>query len=755
LSWKLWLGVCGIGTLLGICLVGVAYAMVKVPKINSDVQAQGTTIYWGGSTKNPQVLGRIGASRQILPNLSAVSQPMQAAALAAEDRNFYHEAAISPTGIARAVYNNLSGGDTQGGSTITQQYVKNAYLSQQRTFSRKFQEIFIAVKVNKQISKDQILLNYLNTIYFGAPTKGATGAYSVETAARIWFGHSAAQLTVPEAAILASNIKQPGYYTPASKGQQLQDTMARYNWVLQGMQTMGKLSDADLAKFQNHLPKVRKAANSNLRGQNGYLLQRITNVLQNSMGFTDQELNTKGLKIYTTWRKDLQDKAVAAIEPKLKLFPNDTRIGLVTVDPNTGEVLAAYGGKDYLKRQQDDAFYSTVQVGSSFKPYVLATALENGISLKSTFDARAPQYFNTSGDSVAKGTPSAMKVVNDEGNTNEIVNLIRATQMSYNTVYVPLGFKAGSQKVFDLAEKAGLPGDSMKKQVNYGGFFLGQADMSPLAQAGGYATIANDGQYIRPHIIKRVLDSTNAPYKPEKWQNYVTKHQAFSKDVARDTQYAMQSVVQSPGTGFRAALPGREVAGKTGTTSKNMAAWFVGFTPKQYVTSVAMWRYRDKQKQFLPLTNIDGRARVNGGDFPAEIWHDYMSTALENKPVTHFEGPANVGDMQRFATPSPTITPPSPTMTPTCLPNQIPQIDNCKPDKNQNQGGSKKCDRNPGRPGCQSPPTSPNPGNSCQPPITFNCQSNSPSPGPGPGKGGGGGGGGTVPQAQSARPFKD
>ncbi|GAA4618025.1 transglycosylase domain-containing protein [Actinoallomurus liliacearum] len=735
---------------MSICMIGVAYAMVKVPKINADVQEQGTTIYWGGSAKNPQVLGRIGASRQILPDLSKVSKPMQAAALAAEDRKFYHEAAISPTGIARAVYNNVSGGDTQGGSTITQQYVKNAYLSPNRTFTRKFKEIFIAVKVNKQVSKDQILLNYLNTIYFGAPTKDMTGAYSVETAAQIWFGHSASQLTVPEAAILASNIKQPGYYTPASKGQQRTDTMERYNWVLQGMRTMGNISDADLAKYQNHLPKVKKTASSAYRGQNGYLLQRITNVLRNSMGFTDTDLNTKGLKIYTTWRKDLQDKAVAAVEPKLKGLPSDTRAGLVTIDPNTGEVLAAYGGHDYSKRQQDDAFYSTVQVGSSFKPYVLATAIKNGIGLKSMFDARAPQYFTTDGESVPKGTSGAMTVVNDEGNTNEVVDLIKATQMSYNTVYVPLGFKAGSQDVFDLAEKAGLPADSMKHQLNQGGFFLGQADMSPLAQAGGYATIANDGEYIRPHIIRKVLDSKGAPYKPEKWQHYVTKHEAFSKDVARDTQYAMQSVVKYPGTGYRAALPGREVAGKTGTTSKNMAAWFVGFTPKQYVTSVAMWRYRDKQHKFLPLQNIGGLSHVNGGDFPARIWHDFMSSALENKPVTHFEGPVYKGDTQRFATPSPTATTPTPTMTPTCRPDQDPAVDDCKPRKTPNPNDTKHCDRFP-TPDCPNHSQSPGPGTTCKP-WDVNCTSPSTDPGGPPGKHGN-----TAQdvQGQAARPLKD
>ena len=380
-SWKIVLAAMGIGTLASICMIGVAYAMVKVPTVNKDTTDQGSTIYYSDG-KTP--IATLGTSRQIV-RLDQMSSNVQTAVLAAEDRNFYHESAISPTGIARAVINNVSGGDTQGGSTITQQYVKNAYLNQQRTFTRKFKEIFISVKVGKQQDKDTILQNYLNTIFFG---RGANG---IEAAAQAYYKVPAKALTVQQAAVLAASIKEPddgsgtSYYDPRSTGQKHVDAVARYNFVLQGMVKMGKLSDADYAKYKDHpAMTVKNSGGATFAGQKGYLIQRAKIALHN-MKFTDQELQTKGLKIYTTWDKNLQEKAKIAVEHNLKAdhMPSDTRVGLVSINPKNGEIEAAYGGKDYLKRFVDDAFYATAQVGSGFKPYVLATALSQDIGLKS------------------------------------------------------------------------------------------------------------------------------------------------------------------------------------------------------------------------------------------------------------------------------------------------------------------------------------------------------------------------------------
>ncbi|MFB9830607.1 transglycosylase domain-containing protein [Actinoallomurus acaciae] len=733
-SWKLVLATMGIGTLASICGVGVAYAMVKVPTVNQDSTEQGATVYWNDGSQ----MMKIGSSRTVV-QLNDISKPMQQAVVAVEDRNFYHESAVSPTGITRAFLNDLKGGSTQGGSTITQQYVKNAYLNQEQTVTRKFKEIFIAVKVGKQQDKNMILQNYLNTIFFG---RGANG---VEAAAQAYFGEKASALTVPQAAILASQAKQPGYYDPAIKSH-LQDTVNRYDIVLQAMVRSGSISQTDYLKYKDHLPKVKKLAKGNaLGGQKGFLYERVKNALS-GMGYSEQQIENGGLKVYTTWDKTLQSKAQQTVEADLRAhhMPRDTRVGLVTMDPTKGEVLAAYGGADFVKRQVDDAYYSTAQVGSSFKPYVLATALKKGISLKTVMNGKSPQYFNTDGDSVAAGTPGATRFINDEANApNPYVTLVQATADSLNTVYVPLGFKAGYQDVYALAKASGLPQQGLRDgHPGEGGFFLGQSDIAPVYQASGYSTIANDGNYITPHSIRSVIEPSGKTNHPK-----IERHSAFSGDVAHDVQYAMQSVV-TRGTGKNAAIPGREVAGKTGTTNDNVAAWFSGFTPKQLVTTIGMWRFQDRTKKHaaktIPLQNVGGYPAINGGDLPATIWHDYMSQALsldKYKDVTHFPPPAYVGDTSESQTPPPSVAPtPQDTPTPTCLPNQNPMTDHCKPSDNQ---GQPDCTLHPRNPQCQdtSPPASP----TCK--HIVGCES--------PPGGNNDGGGGQDPNARAARPIDE
>jgi membrane peptidoglycan carboxypeptidase len=751
-TWKVVLATLGIGTLATICMVGVAYSMVKVPNVNKDATVQGTTVLW----KDGKQMMKIGSSRTIVP-IGSINPNMRWAALAIEDRNFYNEAAISPRSIGRAVINNLSGGGTQGGSTITQQYVKNAYLTQQRTLTRKFKEIFIAVKVGKQYPKEKILENYLNTIFFGRSANG------VEAAAQAYFGVRAEKLTVPQAGVLAAKIKQPTYYNPGSTDPQERiDAVKRYNTVLGEMVRMGKLSAADYAKYKDHpaIPKKLTAGNAN-GGQKGFLKQRVQNALH-GMGYDDTKIETGGLKVYTSWDKSLQSKAVQTVENDLaaKHMPKNTRVGLVTMNPTTGEILAAYGGKDYVKRQIDDAYYATAQVGSSFKPYVLAAALEKGIGLKSKFDASAPAWFDTNGERVPAGTLGAAPFTNDEGNTNQVVDLVKATAESYNTVYVPLGFKAGSTNVFQLAEKAGLQGDKMKPQVGQGGFFLGQADMAPLYQASGYSTIANDGEFITPHSIVKVIEPGKKVTMPK-----LVQRRAFRADVAHDVQYAMQAVVKE-GTGVRAALAGRPAAGKTGTTNQNNAAWFSGFTPKQMVTTIGMWRYDDEvpkgkhkhKGRFQPLQHVGVYGKVNGGDLPAQIWHDYMTEALSGKPVQQFDPPAYVGNTNLFATPSPTPSPSdSASPTPTCMPGQDPAVDQCKPDPGANNP-RKICRQHPEFPQCQQPPTPP-PSKDCQQPVFGGCPTTPPPSNPGGNGGGGngkgGGNGGNQVQQQAARPIDE
>ena len=678
------LGVFGLGVLSVAAVIGVAYARVQVPDANKAVKDQNSILYYSdGHT----VLAKIGdTNRQIVKLNPGVSMAAQNAVLAAEDMGFRSESGFSVRGIARAALNDISGGSQQGGSTITQQLVKNEYLTQQRTFTRKFKELFISIKIAHQQSHDQILQDYLNTIYFG---RGANG---IQAAAQAYFGVNASQLTVPQAAILAANIKQPGHYDPAITAN-ITDTTQRYDYVLKNMVRMKVLSAADEAADEQKLPRTRKLAlTPEYAGQQGFLINRSLNALKN-MGISETELNTLGLHITTTWNKGLQKQAAQAVQAKEKALHLDSniRIGLVCENPTNGEIEAAYGGKDYLKRAVDDAFYNGAQVGSSFKPYVLATALQNGIGLKSTFNPKSPQWFTTDGTSVPPGTSGAMHVTNDEGIIKGSVNLITATAKSLNTVYVPLGFKAGIQNVEKTAEAAGLQHADLAANHNdeVGGFFLGQASMPPLYQASGYSTFADDGTYIPPHTIRSISASNGTPYRKDTWTRKSVP--AISPAVVSNVDEALHAVVAEPiGTAYpnaAAGLENRYIAGKTGTTNNSAAAWFVGYTPKQLVTAVGMWRYTDKKGKkpgfYGDLSNVPGFAGgVMGGSIPAEIWNSYMTAALTGKPVTQPPTVVPVGNPTPFYTAPPEVSH-TPAPPKTCDPNSVMQGGTCRPKHHQ------------------------------------------------------------------------
>ncbi|HEX6473327.1 MAG TPA: transglycosylase domain-containing protein [Streptosporangiaceae bacterium] len=729
-SWKIVLGVCGLGFLGACTLVGVAYAMTPVPKTpNQGVQDQASIFYYrDGKTE----IGRIGVKRQIV-DLKQVPPSVQDAVLAAENRSFRTDPGFSPTGIARAVWNNVRGGATQGGSTITQQLAKNYYSDPaNRTMSRKFKELFISVKLENKYDKDQILQLYLNTIYFGRDT------YGIQAAAQEYFHTNVSHLRTDQAALLAGIIQNPNM-DPRSKANRTYVTM-RYDYVLDGMASMGRLSPEAAAKYKAKLPKVYPASRSGaFSGQNGYLLERAKKALA-GMGITDQMISKNGYRVVTTWDKGLQDAAKRSVEATKKRngFGKDVRIGLASIDASSGEVLAAYGGPDYLKQYFDDAFQSQVQAGSSFKPYVLAAGLEQGIGLKSLFDTRSPQTFGNHGEVLPKGQ-QGYTVHNDSNESFGVKDLVFSTAQSLNTVYVPLGLKAGLDNVVKSAENAGIPKDSPGLNAGVGGIALGQAALRPLDQAAGFATFANKGRANTPHSIKAVYlndidKKRNKPWKrPELDKKDEPAFGPESEGIAADATYAMQAVVKY-GTGTRARLPdGRPVAGKTGTTNENKAAWFVGYTP-QVSTAVAMWRQVDTKKgtKFLPL-RLPGVGDVYGGRIPAEIWRDYMTVAMDGKPVEQFPPPANVGEIHKYATPKPTVKP-----TPTPNPNKF-----CdrfggffkRRCQNQTPTPTPTCQQQGGL-GQQCPTPTPTPDPCLQNPFLPGCRNNG---------GGGGGGGGNSP----------
>jgi membrane peptidoglycan carboxypeptidase len=686
-SKKVVAGVFGLGALATFALVGVAYAMTPVPAAGTaDAQEEAAIIYYADKKE----MARLGTTRVSIP-IDQVPEQVQYSVLAAENRDFYTDPGVSVSGLARAVWNNVSGGETQGGSTITQQLAKKYYLTDERTLTRKSKELFIAIKLEQQKDKKEILELYLNTIYFGRGAKG------IEAAARAYFCKvptkrgvcprnqvkNAKNLTPDEGALLAAMIQLPSQYEPYDDKDGA--TLARYRYVLDGMVEMGKLDAATAGKYKQAFPRtLMKPQQSNLYGgQRGYMIKAAMNELERK-GISEETVLKQSLRVYTTFDSQLMlaaEKAVNNTIPEITKNKRNKRIqtGLVSVQPGTGRIRAMYGGKDFLKDQVDNVFSEKIQPGSSFKPYVLAAALKNDIGLKSLVEGGSPRWFANNGDISRNPLPggNGYRVQNNANEQYGVIDLVKATQNSVNTAYVQLGLRTGLGDVTETAEEAGLPKEVFKPYGEVAGLSLGIAEVHPVDQAAGFATFANQGEYVEPHVIDKVLQKDRTPFRNLE----VEKHTAFSAAVAADATYAMEQVVRS-GTGRFASLPDRPVAGKTGTTEKNKAAWFVGFTP-QMSTAVAIFDSKGK-----PM--ILNGTPVFGGTSSAKIFRAFMEPAMRGKPVEKFPTPQYTGSKKAFATPKPTPTPSRDPNQP-CRPGD-PGFPFCPPNGQPTPG--------PTRPGC-------------------------------------------------------
>ncbi|MCK9893279.1 transglycosylase domain-containing protein [Frankia sp. AgB32] len=629
--------------LLFVAGIAVVYAATQVPLPSQVKTAQTSIVYYGPPAGSNQDTGdeiaRIGTVNRTDVPLAEVSKDMQHAVLAAEDKNFYHEPGISPKGIARALYVNLTGGDLQGGSTITQQYAKNAYLTQERTFTRKMREIALAVKLDQKYSKDQILEFYLNTIYFGR------GAYGIEAASKVYFNTTAAKLTAEQGAVIAGLIRAPNYLDPAknpapaaTRWHEVVATMAAEGWAPTSI-TSGTPPAV--------IPKVDDPTTSS--AQVAYIRDEVKTELKNA-GITDDQINRGGLRITTTIDKGRQMAAYEAVTNVLgtayAAVP-DLRTGLSAVEPGTGRVLAWYGGSLYGKDSQgrkqfeDNVSVARVQSGSTFKAITLVAALQKNINLKSTF--AAPERVTLPGNYV---------VSNDEGDVGDLgyMNLIQATARSINTVYVPLAQNIGVPDVINTAHLLGIP-ENASLPVE-AGLTLGKDPIHAIDMTGVYATLAANGVRATPHIVDKVVDGTGQVI----YSGNPAAKQVIPTTVARDATYALQSVINDPaGTGTRAALAGgREAAGKTGTTTDFRSAWFCGYT-KELSSCVNMFRGGGTSKELLK--GIPGAENgVYGGTYPAKIWKAFMDAALQGVPKSTFDPPA-FGGMVQDNEPAPTPTP--------------------------------------------------------------------------------------------------
>ncbi len=643
IRWMRWLPSLRLMLLTGFLITGavvatvmIAYARTPLPGIADITKSEVTIVYWADGSEMTRFEDM---NRVILPN-DKIPQVMKDATVGAEDRSFWTNKGISVRGIGRAAYNNVRGRPLQGGSTLTQQYVKNVLLNtQDRTAKRKFKEFFIAVKIARKMDKNEILAQYLNTIYFGR------NCYGVEAASQCYFGHPASKLTVSEAAYLAGIINGPELYDPYDGASSKDRATRRWNYALDGMVVTGKLTQAERDKqvFPKIVPVRVNAKNA---GQIGYLRANIRRAAKklviNGATLTDRDIDSGGLRIHTTYDKRLVNLAVKTVKEEL---PKDVQptliVGLTTIDPRSGAVLATYGGPGFdAQHQLDNSVRAAGQVGSTFKPWALVAGLEANISLRTKFNGSSPQRFD------------GVKVVNyDENSKYGEIDLIRATEDSVNTAYVALNLRVGPENTRKVAVRAGLPDEDIKNNmVNV----LGDTTKTTLQVAGAYSTLAAQGIRHDPFFITRI-DRANGS------RMYLHKDpgtRVFAADVMADATYAMQQVIQR-GSGARAKALGRPVAGKTGTSSSNRSAWFSAFTP-QMVTTVALFDHEPGSTAQIPV-KIDG-ALQTGSKYPSRIWTAYMKDALGDSKVLDFPEPAWVGEEVKptdteTASATPSITP--------------------------------------------------------------------------------------------------
>jgi membrane peptidoglycan carboxypeptidase len=619
-------------TVAGLTAFAIAYFTTDIPDPKDYVNSQATIIQYA----NGDEIGRIGAQNRTIIPLAKIPLDLRHAVLAAEDKNFYSQGAFNPIAILRGAINTALGRGLQGGSTITQQYAKTAFLTADRTIQRKIRELIIAIKLENRLSKDEIFEEYLNTIYFGR------GAYGVETGAQVYFGKSVDQLSVAQAAVLASILRSPGYYDPDYREGNRERLENRYKYTLNNMVDQGWLERDEADRLSEKVPAIRpRLTTGQLAGNKGHLVEAVRKEL-NILGFPDEQLMVGGLVVRTTLEKDAQTAAETAVFKQApKDAPDNLHIGLISIRPGTGEIVAMYGGKDYLQRQLNDATQAITQAGSTFKPFALIAALEQGISLQTIWNGKSPLIFD---DFI--GRPYE---VSNYGNTSfGNISLLEASAVSVNTIYVPLGIKVGVDKVIDAARRAGIPENvAMFPSPSV---VLGVSSPRVIDVANSFATFAANGVRAKPVLIKEVLGSN----KGVLYQSRIETEQVFDEGVMADLNYALGEVVRA-GTASSALRGfGRPAAGKTGTSQQNASAWFTGYTP-QLATSIAF--FRDDATQ--SLNGIGGLTSVTGGSFPARIWNAYMKVVLKGQPKLSFPEPANIGGTEALPIPDPipTITP--------------------------------------------------------------------------------------------------
>jgi penicillin-binding protein 1A len=571
----------------------------EIPQLDPSKQRrqENTKIYDSTGKKVLAILR--GNENRVLVDYADIAPVMKQAIVAIEDRRFFEHRGVDLRAIGRAVWADIAEKEVvQGGSTITQQFIKNTYVRNQRSIARKLREAALAWQLEQQWSKKRILTAYLNTIYFG------NGAYGVDQAALTYFGHHAKRLTLAESALLAGLPADPSRYDPVTNPKAAR---ARRRTVLQTMLDLGSISFAQF-KAAASKPLPRKVQLQDTRGPGGYFANYVTQQLVDK--YRTRGVYGGGLEVKTTLDLGLQKIGHRAIARWLK-DEDGPAAALVAVDPRDGAIKAMIGGSNFRESQFNLAVQGERQAGSAFKPFVLATALDDGISTQTTFVSKPTTI--SLGDKL-------WSVSNYEDAYLGSTDLETATIQSDNSVYAQLTAMVGPRNVRRMAHRLGI-----KSELS--GYFaigLGAEAVNPLEMARAFSTFANGGRRIdgslfgnRPRAIASVTKNG------ERKQNKVVPRQALDPEKAKLVNQILQKVVTS-GTGRKAALSDRPAAGKTGTTENYGDAWFVGYTPQ---LAVAVWV--GYANELIPMLTEYEDEPVAGGTFPALIWKTFMEEALD------------------------------------------------------------------------------------------------------------------------------
>lgn len=615
---------------LCIALFAAGYLLVDIPPANAAAKAQSNIYLYSDGTE----IARTGeVNRESVP-LDEVPRKVQQAVLAAEDRDFYHESAVNPLAMGRAAWNTVRGGQKQSGSTITQQYVKNYYLNQEQTLSRKAKEFFIAIKLDQETTKDEILEGYLNTSYYGR------NAYGIQAAAHAYFGKDVSEVTVAEGAYLATLLNAPSVYDVVANPEGREAAESRWRYTLDGMVEEGWLTPAERAEQKFPVPDEIKPPTS-LKGQDGYLVEAAKKYLIDNEIVDERTLAAGGFRITTSIDRKKQNAFVKAVDEQLMDELSDkrkidkmVRAGGASIDPKNGRVVALYGGIDFTKQYVNNATRHDYQVGSTFKPFIFAAAVDHGAR---TLDG-VPITANTVYDGTNKrevqsrdgGTGYAPE--NEDQRSYGQISAARAMNSSVNSVYAQMAQDVGTKRVKDTAVALGLPEKTPSLTENPS-MALGTASASVLEMTSAYATLANHGRHVEPWLVSKVTkDGVQTPVPERK------ATQAVDREAADATTEVLRGVIDGPGATGAAALGlGRPAAGKTGTAEEDRAAWFAAYTPRLSTVVAVMGQDPNPPYAQKPLYGAAGLDRVNGGGFPAEIWTAYMTDALKGSPVRDFD----------------------------------------------------------------------------------------------------------------------